>query len=224
MMRKRIFLFSSCVFLTLIWLIQIVQGSMPFLDRWTQGFVDSLKNTFIYDLARFITFFGSGPVLIPFVLLGIIILWIFHRNLWISVLFGIGSLASYLLNSLLKIIILRPRPMIQPEFHAKGYSFPSGHAMISFVCYALFAYSLFHGRAHQRLKKIVQRILFLFPVMIGLSRYVLKVHYLTDVLVGFFCGYLIVVFFVKVTKKIEQLSDLKGKNEGETFILKDSFD
>src|SRR5699024_3922258 len=71
-----------------------------------------------------------------------IFLWWLYDDWFPSFIFSGGTLMSYLLNEMIKLIVVRERPSMNVDAHAIGYSFPSGHAMISMVCYGLFIYFL----------------------------------------------------------------------------------
>ncbi len=62
------------------------------------------------------------------------------------------------------------------DIKAQGYSFPSGHATNSVSTYTVLGLNT---------KKTVLKVIFyLIPILIGLSRLVLGVHYPTDILAG----------------------------------------
>lgn len=94
-----------------------------------------------------------------------------------------------LLNILLKNIFLRPRPdFVNAFYHETGYSFPSGHSMMSVLFYGMTAYLL-----AQEIKSWQWRVwlgtgAFTLALLIGLSRLALGVHFLTDVLGGWGAG------------------------------------
>jgi membrane-associated phospholipid phosphatase len=82
----------------------------------------------------------------------------------------------------------------RPEFETRigsalNYpSFPSGHTISGVLCCALLAY-LFVPKISSRLWKTVFIIAaVLMPAFIGLSRFFMGAHYLTDVLAGFAFG------------------------------------
>ncbi len=71
------------------------------------------------------------------------------------------------------------------DIAVQGYSFPSGHATNSVSTYTVLGMNV---------KKTVLRIVFfLIPILIGLSRIVLGVHYPTDILAGWLISALIVL-------------------------------
>jgi membrane protein DedA with SNARE-associated domain/membrane-associated phospholipid phosphatase len=103
---------------------------------------------------------------------------------WIAALAGGG-----LLDVALKQVFHRTRPSWEvPLLTARGWSFPSGHAMGSLVAYGMLAYLLsreMHGR-RQRLAVIACATLLI--LLIGLSRMYLGVHYFSDVIGGYAAG------------------------------------
>ena len=76
-----------------------------------------------------------------------------------------------------------------PLLTARGWSFPSGHAMGSLVAYGMLAYLLLretHLGRHQRMLVIISAALLV--LLIGLSRLYLGVHYFSDVIGGYAAG------------------------------------
>ena len=102
--------------------------------------------------------------------------------------FLVAVLGSSFFNTLLKWIFHRARPTIHPIIQETGYSFPSGHSMVSFVMYGMLTYFLvlfFVKRSAKIITIIFFSVLVLF---IGLSRIYLGVHYPSDVIAGFSAG------------------------------------
>ncbi|WP_337035393.1 phosphatase PAP2 family protein [Paenibacillus illinoisensis] len=119
-------------------------------------------------------------------------LFFIHRNSRYS-LYGyvvLGSFAvMWLLNIGLKEIFRRSRPELDHLMVVHGYSFPSGHAMISMGFYGMF----FVIWALERQKQSASIMLPIlcgvgFIGLIGISRIMLGVHYPTDVFAGFVAG------------------------------------
>ena len=104
---------------------------------------------------------------------------------WVAAVAGGG-----LLDVALKRVFHRTRPIWDvPLLTARGWSFPSGHAMGSLVAYGMLAYLLLretHLRRRQRVVVITAAALLIF--LIGLSRMYLGVHYFSDVVGGYAAG------------------------------------
>lgn len=120
------------------------------------------------------------------------IYWCFDSSLGIQI--GFLLLLSGSVNSLAKIIFQSPRPFwISPKI--KGYltpssfGFPSGHAQNA---------SSLWGYAGMKINKPGVRLTFLAViVLIGISRLVLGVHFLHDVLAGWLIGALILFLYLR---------------------------
>ena len=114
-------------------------------------------------------------------------LWIRERRriaAWVAVTTATGSL----LGVTLKVIVERSRPLVdEPIAHAGGYSFPSGHALNSFVGCAVLLLTflpLLHG--WRRLLAWMTAIA--VPVITAFDRVALGVHYLSDVTASWALG------------------------------------
>ena len=104
-------------------------------------------------------------------------------------LFAIAVLGANLLNEAMKLFFHRPRP--EPWFgypKPHTYSFPSGHAFVSFCfCLCLAEILIRHGWP-LAVKMAVWSAALGCTLTVGLSRVYLGVHYPTDVLGGYAAG------------------------------------
>ncbi len=117
--------------------------------------------------------------------------WLVWRKQWLQVATFILSVGGgVLLNILLKNFFLRPRPDFPNAFyHESGYSFPSGHAMVSILFYGMTAYLIASQIPSWRTKIRLGITALTLSLLIGFSRIFLGVHYLTDVLGGWAAGF-----------------------------------
>jgi len=144
-----------------------------------------------YAIANAISLLGS-PVTLTILALGMGFFFAARRQ-WI--LLG-GWLVAFagggLLNTVLKLVIRRPRPPYAAAFlHHASWSFPSGHAMGSLIGYGMLAYAVTLLWVHRRNAQLsVVLVASLLVVAIGLSRLYLGVHYFSDVVGGYAAGVL----------------------------------
>ena len=156
---------------------------------WIDDFSYSIVSLFISDtmttIMKFITFFADPIWCILFSVL-VIIFWKKIRKAFL-----INLIFVFMLNYILKLIFSRTRPIDINIITETGYSFPSGHAMISLAIYGFLAYLLW--KSDYKYKKIGVSLLVLLIVLIGISRIYLGVHYTSDVIAGFIVslGYLL---------------------------------
>jgi undecaprenyl-diphosphatase len=134
---------------------------------------------------RLLSIIGSPAVVTLIAIASCIALWLVghpRRAILIAVTVAGGSLLMWVL----KLAFHRHRP--DPFFNSRlplSYSFPSGHAMLSF-CLCLTAAALFSARRKNLLVRITIWIFWVsLSGAIGYSRIYLGVHYPSDVLAGY---------------------------------------
>jgi len=114
---------------------------------------------------------------------------------------------------LLKNFFSRQRPLIPLLKPALGYSFPSGHSMMSFAFYGLLIYLTYNYIGNKILKTLIIIALFVIILLIGLSRIYLRVHYTSDVIAGFSIGIIWLIFSIWLLNKIEKYSSVRVRPE-----------
>lgn len=205
MRTKRMIIYFGlflCFIITLMTVISLFKNELPLIDEWMRNGVPYLIGTPIYKLGLQITKLGSRQFLIPFTIFMSAIIILLYRHWLQALFFSLGTLMTYYLHHAIKDIVQRERPSILIEAGAKGFSFPSGHAMISIVCYGLLLYFLLQKISHKQTKIILQLFLSILILFIGLSRYVINVHYITDIIAGFFFGFLLMKLLIFAYEKI----------------------
>jgi membrane-associated phospholipid phosphatase len=102
---------------------------------------------------------------------------------------AITAAGGWLLDQLLKVLFHRGRPEHAAEFiHRASWSFPSGHAMSSTVCYGFLLYLTLERVADQTRRRMLVALTAILIFMVSVSRMYLGVHYLSDVVGGFLAG------------------------------------
>lgn len=108
------------------------------------------------------------------------------------------------LNYVLKNIFERARP---DAFHlvvAAGYSFPSGHAMVSLCFYGMAAFLLARVMPSWRWRYMLGVVIAVLILAIGISRIYLGVHYPSDVVAGYTAGTMWLMFSIALFMWREQ--------------------
>ncbi|WP_100011412.1 phosphatase PAP2 family protein [Lentibacillus sediminis] len=197
-------LFALIVIIIGVWIVKIVNDTVPFVDQWTRGFVQQVDDTFVYTFFRWVTDFGSQPFLLPFTIIMAFVLWGLLRDWLPGLMFSLGTLFTHLFNLLIKELVERSRPSVLPAASAEGHSFPSGHAMISMVCYGLLAYFIAKRIRSEKAVLLVQLFFAIVIFLIGMSRYFINVHYLTDVVAGYVIGFICLVGLISLYRMIQR--------------------
>lgn len=141
------------------------------------------------SIMKFITFFGSKYFFIV-VGLGIVIYLINKKQRRKARLITISIGGSFILNALLKLIFSRTRPLSYMLIEHGGYSFPSGHSMVSMSFYTTLTYLLLENVKDKKTRTFIWIGNFVLIGLIGFSRIYLGVHWPTDIIVGFLMGYM----------------------------------
>jgi undecaprenyl-diphosphatase len=131
-----------------------------------------------------VTAFGSLEAM---VLLGVVVAALLARGrMWTLLWTWIAAVAgSALIDWLLMGFFQRPRPHFAHTLLVEGsYSFPSGHAMESFVAYGMLAYLAVLWLRSWESRVAVVCGSALVVVLIGFSWMYLGVHYFSDVIAG----------------------------------------
>ena len=176
----------------------------------------SIKNNILLSVATLLSFLGSikGLIVVSFFLV-----FILKSNKQRIFLF-LDLIGSGLIINITKNIFLRERPIIGQNLLA-DYSFPSGHTFIAITFYGFLLYLVMKDKKVSY-KKLKEGVLLFLIITIPLSRLILGVHYLTDVLGGIALG-LAYLFFLIIMYESNFLKDKEDETKL-TFSFKYAFE
>lgn len=146
-----------------------------------------------------LTVFGNTKFTIVLVL---ILTIIFIKSIGIHIA-GI-AIFDALLNQGLKHMFCRPRPEFEHLVHASGYSFPSGHTMISMMLYGFLIYLCNKYVKNTKLRTIINTVCIFLMVFVPISRIYLGVHFATDILGGVAIGLSGLLLYIEWFKKVRK--------------------
>ncbi len=159
-----------------------------FLDRGVAASVHAQATGLATGALTVVTHLGSALVLVPVTLVAILTLVRCHRPVH-AALMGAALAGGEALNTTLKLAFARPRPSFtDPLATAAGFSFPSGHAMVSLVVYGALAFVVATAVSPRWAKGLVIFLASALILAIGFSRVYLGVHYPSDVVAGYSAG------------------------------------
>lgn len=131
----------------------------------------------------------GGAVVVVVAVVGAVVLWRRADRLLFWTWLAANGLGQLLL-AVLKRSIHRHRPEYAAAYlHGHSYSFPSGHAMGSTICYGMLAAVIvIVARPERPQRALIYAASGLLVAAIGFSRLYLGVHYPSDVIGGFAAG------------------------------------
>jgi undecaprenyl-diphosphatase len=180
---------ALCTVLLFAWLIQLasIRGSGEF-DTAGRRIVHAYAAPWVTVLMRGASEAGSGWVLWP---LGTLVAALLARagRVRDADLFALAVVGANLISESMKLFFRRTRP--EPWFGyalPDTYSFPSGHAFVSFCFYLCLAEIVIREEWSLARKAAIWSAAVVCTMTIGLSRIYLGVHYPTDVLAGYVAG------------------------------------
>jgi undecaprenyl-diphosphatase len=187
---------------------EIIEREPIYLDNSILFWIHS-QATATYDHIFFvITTMGNVEFLGPFTLLVVGLFWYKKQHLNALIVFTSVAGAA-IANVVLKLLFHRDRPVLwQSMIHETGYSFPSGHAMLSTALLLSLIFIAWNTKA--RWWALAGGIVLI--CLVGISRLYMGVHYPTDIVAGWCASslWVSVVFAVvhRFSYRVEQTKSL----------------
>ncbi len=183
------------------------------LDRWVQSLFQNVQSSWIVLFAWF-TRFGDSQSLIAVAAVATGFLWALGRGfavlpLWVVVL---GANATTWIG---KYAIDRTRPEFVTEITAVSPSFPSGHATGAMALYGFVAFLVARELTDPRQRFEVGFWSSVLILMVGVSRVVLSVHFVSDVVAGLLVGgfWILVGFALNEYRRLRRMG--RGERNGQ---------
>jgi undecaprenyl-diphosphatase len=135
----------------------------------------------LVSVIKAITWLGSDGVLWAVTGAATVLLAV-RKRWWLAGYLLVTGAGALVMDPVLKSLIGRARPVVaHPVAHGTGSSFPSGHSLGSIVCYGALLL-VFLPVARGRWRPAFITVITVLVALIGISRILLGVHYLSDVL------------------------------------------
>lgn len=187
--------------ITLILFIAIIRSiykeSIMNFDNFYYEHISKLISDQMTFFVKMITNLGSAFSLVSLTILILLI----PKEKKYGILVGINLITIFVINTILKFIFARPRPLDINLIEELGYSFPSAHAMISTAFYGFIIYLIWQTKISKRRKWISSILLSILIVLIGITRIYLGVHYASDVFAGMLISISYLVLFTSIASK-----------------------
>lgn len=181
----------------------VVEGKERNIDNGIFSFFDEFSTPSLVHTMRIISFFGSVYFLIPAYVI-LVAYFMFRKKYRNAVDIAIIAITSNALMFVLKALFHRQRPNLPIIKGIYTYSFPSGHALSSFILFSILIFIIRNGKWEKKYKLTATILLLLFSIIIGISRIILRAHFPTDVIASFCLGIVWVIVALWLLKKINR--------------------
>jgi membrane-associated phospholipid phosphatase len=207
--RLPVFLFFFSVTALILVTNKLIENELSPFDNLIYDTLSKLISEDRTDLMKIISDMGSVYILGAEAVVLLLFFWLKPKYRFHGKMIVVNLIAVSLLNLLFKTIFHRARPDILQLVSAGGYSYPSGHSMISAAFYGYLVYlSLLYMK--KPWKYFLSCGLLLLILSIGISRIYLGVHYASDVIAGFLTSLSWLTLFITLTKLYAQKSKLSA--------------
>ncbi len=186
------------------------EGDTRRFDESALAFVNRFASPPLTSFMRGVTYLGSNEFL-----LGagacVVLAFVLTRRRRGAFTLLLTMAGAALLNFTLKTLSGRERP--EPFFGLPppdSYSFPSGHALLSFCFYGMIAAVVTARMRGAGRRASVWACAAVLVALIGLSRIYLGVHYPSDVAAGYVAAFVWVVIVASADRMLEARSRLKS--------------
>lgn len=197
MKKKSLITLIVLIILLVIDIVLLITGYMSNIDSLIYEFIFSFNNSILTDIFKLISFIASTKMIVLYNIIIVIVMIIRKSNKLLLV--PIASSISAIVNNLIKVIVARERPGINPLVIETTYSFPSGHSMISILFFGTILYIL--NRDNYKYKRVFNIIIPIYILSVGISRIYLGVHYFSDCITGYLIALIILLLLTNIRRK-----------------------
>ncbi|MBX4198129.1 phosphatase PAP2 family protein [Candidatus Parcubacteria bacterium] len=210
MSRKHLILLggiSFFIFGLLAWSISskiFIYSSIVSFDNAIQAFSQShISKTAGQTMILFTSLADEQTIFLFLIAASLLFILVHDRAVaWLLIA---GSAVGAGFSTLIKNLLLRPRPTgTFFDIAHRGFAYPSGHALMATIFYGFLGYALFHSVKNRKLKVIIALLTVLTVFCIGYSRVYLGVHWASDVIGGWLLGSIILIILILVFRHIHK--------------------
>lgn len=183
-----------------------------YIDKQISVFLLQLRSDFLTNIMLFLSLLGSEAIIFSSAVIAIFLTARKHRRE--TFIFTLLLIMGVFTTNGLKLIYKIPRPDLFPLVFENSYSFPSGHALNSFLFYATVSYFVYHFTKNRKLTFIVVVASLILVGLVGLSRVYLGVHHPSDVVAGYLVGFWLLTTTILIDKTITFFNFISEKRNG----------
>ncbi len=154
--------------------------------------------------------FDTTPLLILSIIIGAALFLMKKRK---NALLLVGAMiGNTVILEVLKTFIYSPRPTNELVVET-GNSFPSGHVTSTVVLFGLLTFFAWQTWKTRSMKAVTSALFVTIVSLVGFTRIYLNVHWLSDVIGGYFLGAFWITFCIVITPYLVELYNEKVRKE-----------
>lgn len=198
-MRKK-YIIPSVIFV-IITLLVCLEVTTSF-DTMTYHFILDTSPKILASLAQLVSFLASSTGLLTITFFLIFLLPTNKQRKYLV----LNVIISALIIIVSKNIFVRQRPLLGQKLLPTSYSYPSGHSLATITYFGFLLYLSLKSKLSKNKKMLINIVLITLLLLIPISRMILGVHYISDVIAGVILGYLCLEILIKIYESDKEKS------------------
>lgn len=183
------------IFATIV--VMLLTNNVTSLDNSIYNIIISSKSDVMTMFMTVITMMCNTE----FIIVATLLLVLLIKNKKIGGMIASNVVLCSVINTIIKHIFLRPRPVGIKLIEQGGYSFPSGHSMMAVAFYGLLIYIIWNTKWRNVWKIFTTTLLIILILLIGISRIYVGVHFASDVIAGLSISLSYLIIFIELIYK-----------------------
>ena len=183
------------IFATMV--VMLLTNNVTGLDNSIYNIIISSKSDVMTMFMTIITMMCNTE----FIIVATLLLVLFIKNKKMGGMIASNVVLCSVINTIIKHIFLRPRPVGIKLIEQGGYSFPSGHSMMAVAFYGLLIYIIWNTKWRNVWKIFTTTLLVILILLIGISRIYVGVHFASDVIAGLSISLSYLIIFIELIYK-----------------------
>ena len=180
------------------------------IDRPVQTFFVRRRATWLTPVMTIASVMAVSSFLLAMIsVVGGALSWV-RRSFRPVALLGLAFLGSNAISNVVKLLVERPRPLLEGDaHHFYGSSFPSGHSTYVVAVYGMLAALLAVRRESWAAKVAMWAGVAVLSVLVGVSRMYLGAHWVSDVLAGWALGGAWLVVLLAAVRTVDEIHKIE---------------
>lgn len=183
------------IFATMV--VMLLTNNVTGLDNSIYNIIISSKSDAMTTFMTIITMMCNTE----FIIVATLLLVLLIKNKKMGGMIASNVVLCSVINTIIKHIFLRPRPVGIKLIEQGGYSFPSGHSMMAVAFYGLLIYIIWNTKWRNVWKIFTTTLLVILILLIGISRIYVGVHFASDVIAGLSISLSYLIIFIELIYK-----------------------